>query len=166
MQNSCGTDTMGSGAPVSQSIPVSQQALGDVGVSAQTAAAPSSAVTLSPPGLGRSDIQIPVLEYGRTQPVWQEGFSQLSHQLEPPSHAVVMKPWDEVPVIPKNVSVWHRGVQGDHPARGMCCWRSCDLAALWAPNFSIITSQMRSLHAGNCWTPETWGFWDFCTFWL
>lgn len=103
---------MGSGAPVSQSIPVSQQALGDVGVSAQTAAAPSSAVTLSPPGLGRSDIQIPVLEYGRTQPVWQEGFSQLSHQLEPPSHAVVMKPWDEVPVIPKNVCVWHRGVQG------------------------------------------------------
>lgn len=67
---------------------------------------------LSPPGLGRSDIQIPVLEYGRTQPVWQEGFSQLSHQLEPPSHAVVMKPWDEVPVIPKNVCVWHRGVQG------------------------------------------------------
>lgn len=62
---------MGSGARVTQSIPVSQQAPWDVGVSAQLLQHPAA---LSPRphlqggGLGCSEIQIPVLEYVRAQP--------------------------------------------------------------------------------------------------
>lgn len=85
---------MGSGAQVSQSIPVSQQAPWDVGVSAQAAPAPGSAVTLSPPA-GRWfgmlwDANPCAGICQKTATVRQAGFSQLSHQQEPPSDAVVM----------------------------------------------------------------------------
>lgn len=62
---------MGSGARVSQSIPVSQQAPWDVGVSAQLLqhpAALSPCPHLQGGGLGCSEVAIHVLEYVRAQP--------------------------------------------------------------------------------------------------
>lgn len=77
---------------MSQSIPVSQQAPWDVGVSAQAAPAPGSAVTLSPLAgrwFGMLWDANPCA--GICQKTAQQaGFSQLSHQQEPPSNAVVM----------------------------------------------------------------------------